>query len=406
VVPGRPGARAREARRPCGTGLAGPRPRLLRSLKRKGFSDRRSPTWSAPASGGARAPPCARRAAGVQARRHLCRRVPEPHAYLYSTYEEECESAPTATRKKIMVLGGGPNRIGQGIEFDYCCVHAALALREDGYETIMVNCNPETVSTDYDTSDHAVLRAGDARGRAEIVDVEKPARRDRAVRRPDAAEPRARRCRTTACRSSAPAPDRSTRRGPRAFQQADQEARHRAAAERTARGRRRRRRSAAGASATRWWCGRAYVLGGRAMEIVYDRRARVLHARGGTGSPKNADAARQVPRLAIEVDVDALSPTARGGDRRHHGAHRAGRHPLRRLGCSLPPYTLPGLIRPICATRPAPGAGAERGRPDERAVRVPQGVKVYVLEANPRASRTVPFVSKAIGQPLAKIAAR
>ena len=86
-------------------------------------------------------------------------------AYMYSTYDDECEAAPT-DRKKIMVLGGGPNRIGQGIEFDYCCVHAALAMREDGYETIMVNCNPETVSTDYDTSRPPVLRAGDARGRA------------------------------------------------------------------------------------------------------------------------------------------------------------------------------------------------------------------------------------------------
>ena len=121
---------------------------------------------------------------------------PPQTAYLYSTYEEECEAEPT-DRKKIMVLGGGPNRIGQGIEFDYCCVHAALAMREDGYETIMVNCNPETVSTDYDTSDRLYFEPVTLEDVLEIVDKEKPGRRHRAVRRPDAAEagarPRARR---------------------------------------------------------------------------------------------------------------------------------------------------------------------------------------------------------------------
>ena len=112
-------------------------------------------------------------------------------AYMYSTYEEECEAQPT-DKKKIMVLGGGPNRIGQGIEFDYCCVHAALALREDGFETIMVNCNPETVSTDYDTSDRLYFEPLTLEDVLEIVAVEKPYRRDRAVRRPDAAEAGAR----------------------------------------------------------------------------------------------------------------------------------------------------------------------------------------------------------------------
>ena len=111
-------------------------------------------------------------------------------AYMYSTYEEECEAQPT-DRKKIMVLGGGPNRIGQGIEFDYCCVHAALALREDGFETIMVNCNPETVSTDYDTSDRLYFEPLTLEDVLEIVDVEKPVGRHRAVRRPDAAQARA-----------------------------------------------------------------------------------------------------------------------------------------------------------------------------------------------------------------------
>ena len=112
-------------------------------------------------------------------------------AYMYSTYEDECEAQPT-DRKKIMVLGGGPNRIGQGIEFDYCCVHAAMAMREDGYETIMVNCNPETVSTDYDTSDRLYFEPVTLEDVLEIVHVEKPVRRDRAVWRPDAAQTGAR----------------------------------------------------------------------------------------------------------------------------------------------------------------------------------------------------------------------
>ena len=130
-------------------------------------------------------------------------------AYMYSTYEEECEAQPT-DRKKIMVLGGGPNRIGQGIEFDYCCVHAALALREDGFETIMVNCNPETVSTDYDTSDRLYFEPLTLEDVLEIVATREALGRDRAVRRADAAQARARRSRPPACRSSAPAPTRST----------------------------------------------------------------------------------------------------------------------------------------------------------------------------------------------------
>ncbi len=130
-------------------------------------------------------------------------------AYMYSTYEEECEANPTS-RDKIIVLGGGPNRIGQGIEFDYCCVHAALALREDGFETIMVNCNPETVSTDYDTSDRLYFEPLTLEDVLEIVDLEKPKGRDRPVRRPDTAETRACIGMRPVCRSSVPRPIRST----------------------------------------------------------------------------------------------------------------------------------------------------------------------------------------------------
>ena len=173
-------------------------------LKRKGFSDRRLAHLLKADEDEVRA---RRHALGV---RPVYKRVDTcaaefatRTAYMYSTYEEECEAEPT-DRKKVMVLGGGPNRIGQGIEFDYCCVHAALALREDGYETIMVNCNPETVSTDYDTSDRLYFEPLTLEDVLEIVAHGEALGRDRAVRRPDAAEARARPRGATACRSSAP----------------------------------------------------------------------------------------------------------------------------------------------------------------------------------------------------------
>ena len=241
----------------------------LRFLKRKGFSDRRLARLlgDQPARG-ARAAPCARRAAGLQARRHLRRRVRDQTAYLYSTYDEECEAEPT-DRKKIMVLGGGPNRIGQGIEFDYCCVHAALALREDGYETIMVNCNPETVSTDYDTSDRLYFEPVTLEDVLEIVDKEKPlgvivqyggqTPLKLALDLERAGVP---------IIGTTPDIDRH-RRGPRALPEAAARARPAAAAQphRAHRGRRR----------WRWpqeigyplVVRPSYVLGGRAMEIVH-----------------------------------------------------------------------------------------------------------------------------------------
>ena len=128
---------------------------------------------------------------------------------MYSTYEEESEASPTQ-RRKVMILGGGPNRIGQGIEFDYCCVHAGFALREAGFETIMVNCNPETVSTDYDTSDRLYFEPLTLEDVLEICDAGEARRRDRAVRRPDAAQARRARSKRRACPSSAPRPTRST----------------------------------------------------------------------------------------------------------------------------------------------------------------------------------------------------
>ena len=175
-------------------------------------------------------------------------------AYMYSTYEEECEAAPT-DKRKIMILGGGPNRIGQGIEFDYCCVHAALQLREDGFETIMVNCNPETVSTDYDTSDRLYFEPLTLEDVLEIIDKEKPEGRDRAVRRPDAAEAVARaRGRRRAHHRHHARFDRR-RRGPRALPGAGEQARRSSSRPTPPRATRSRRCAWRARSASRWWCG-------------------------------------------------------------------------------------------------------------------------------------------------------
>jgi carbamoyl-phosphate synthase large subunit len=167
-------------------------PRRMRALKRKGFSDKPPGALLGTTKHAVR-----ERAHELLGVRPVYKRVDTcaaefatETAYMYSTYEDECEASPTS--KKIMVLGGGPNRIGQGIEFDYCCVHAALAMREDGYETIMVNCNPETVSTDYDTSDRLYFEPLTLEDVLEIVDKSKSPRRHRPVRRPDAAEAGAR----------------------------------------------------------------------------------------------------------------------------------------------------------------------------------------------------------------------
>ena len=273
---------------------------------------------------------------------------------MYSTYDEECEAEPT-DRKKIMVLGGGPNRIGQGIEFDYCCVHAALALREDGYETIMVNCNPETVSTDYDTSRPAVLRAGDAGGRARDRRQGKAGRRDRAVRRPDAAEAGAR---------------------PRSRRRADHRhhARHRSTSPRTAsasrscctssacsqppnRTARTEEQALAAGAGDRLPAGGAPELRARRPrdgDRARRQGPRALHARGGQGQREVAGAARPLPRRRDRGRRRLHQRRHRGDDRRHHGAHRAGRRPLGRLGL---------LAAAVLAAREAAGRAAP---PDRR----------------------------------------
>ena len=241
-----------------------------------------------------------------------------------------------------MVLGGGPNRIGQGIEFDYCCVHAALAMREDGYETIMVNCNPETVSTDYDTSDRLYFEPVTLEDVLEIVDMEKPKGRDRAVRRPDAAEagprPGSRRC---ADHRHQPGRHRP-RRGPRALPADDPEAGPEAAAQRhraQSRGRHSWRPREIGYPLV---VRPSYVLGGRAMEIVYDEEELERYMRDAVqvsnDSPVLLD---HFLNAAIEVDIDAVSDgkdVVIGGIMQH--IEQAGVH-SGDSACSLPPYTLP-----------------------------------------------------------------
>ena len=334
-------------------------------------------------------------------------------AYMYSTYEEECESHPTS-RKKIMVLGGGPNRIGQGIEFDYCCVHAAFAMREDGYETIMVNCNPETVSTDYDTSDRLYFEPLTLEDVLEIVDKEKPvgvivqyggqtplklALDLEANGVPiigtspdmiDAAEDRER------------------------FQKLLQDLKLRQPPNRTA-------RTEEQALALAQEIGYplvvrpSYVLGGRAMEIVHEQRDLERYMREAVkvsnDSPVLLD---RFLNDAIEVDVDCLSDGKRtfiGGVMEH--IEQAGVH-SGDSACSLPPYSLSKETIDILKHQTAMMAKGLKvvGLMNVQFAIQQQEIDgkmqdvVFVLEVNPRASRTVPYVSKATGLQLAKIAAR
>jgi carbamoyl-phosphate synthase large subunit len=331
-------------------------------------------------------------------------------AYLYSTYEDECEAEPT-TRKKIMVLGGGPNRIGQGIEFDYCCVHAALAMREDGYETIMVNCNPETVSTDYDTSDRLYFEPVTLEDVLEIVDKEKPlgvivqyggqtplklALDLEANGVPiigtspdmiDAAEDRERFQKLLHALGLRQPPNATARTEPEALEKA----------------------LALGYPLV---VRPSYVLGGRAMEIVHEQRDLERYMREAVkvshDSPVLLD---RFLNDAIECDVDCLrDPQGKvfiGGVMEH--IEQAGVH-SGDSACSLPPYSLSDATVSELKRQSAAMAGALNvvGLMNVQfAIQNVDGQDViYVLEVNPRASRTVPYVSKATGIQLAKVAAR
>ncbi|QTD46432.1 carbamoyl-phosphate synthase large subunit [Ottowia testudinis] len=385
-------------------------------LKKKGFSDRRLAKLLKTSEQAVRERRRALNVRPVYKRVDTCAaEFATDTAYMYSTYEDECEAEPTA-KKKIMVLGGGPNRIGQGIEFDYCCVHAALAMREDGYETIMVNCNPETVSTDYDTSDRLYFEPLTLEDVLEIVDKEKPAGVivQYGGQTPlklalgleaegvpiigtspdmiDAAEDRE--------RFQKLLHTLSLRQPPNATARTEGEALEKAA-------------ELGYPLVVR----PSYVLGGRAMEIVHEQRDLERYMREAV--KVSNDSPVLLDRFlsdAIECDVDAVRDSAGrvfiGGVMEH--IEQAGVH-SGDSGCSLPPYylkqpTIDELKRQTAAMANALNVvGLMNVQFAIQQVPQDDGGKqdvIYVLEVNPRASRTVPFVSKATGIQLAKVAAR
>jgi carbamoyl-phosphate synthase large subunit len=377
----------------------------LRPAKQLGFSDRRlADLWSA-TEGEVRALRHQHGVHPVFKRVDTCAAEFEAYTpYLYSTYEDECEARPSE-RRKVMILGGGPNRIGQGIEFDYCCVHAAFALREAGIETIMVNCNPETVSTDYDTSDRLYFEPLTLEDVLEIVAKEKPAG---VIVQFGGQTP----LRLAVPLEQAGVPIIGT--SPDAIDRAEDRERFDAVLERLA-----LRRPPSGiarnpeeAQAVARRIGfpvlvrPSYVLGGRAMEICHDEAALANYMRYAVkASPEHPVLVDRFLADAVEVDVDAIADGSRvviGGVMEH--IEEAGVH-SGDSACSLPPYSLSRDVvdEIVDSTRRLARELGVRGLMNvQYAVK---GKEVYVLEVNPRASRTVPFVSKAIGVPLAKLAA-
>lgn len=375
-------------------------------LKRKGFSDRRLAKLLDTKEKEVRK---LRRELGV---RPIYKRVDTcaaefatDTAYMYSSYDEECEAKPS-TKDKIMVLGGGPNRIGQGIEFDYCCVHAALAMRDDGYETIMVNCNPETVSTDYDTSDRLYFEPLTLEDVLEIVDLEKP----KGVivqyggQTPLKLAEDLEACGTSIIGTSPDSIDLAEDR--ERFQQMINKLGLKQPPNRTARNLEEGVRLAEDVGYP-LVVRPSYVLGGRAMEIVHneeDLRNYMQNAvKVSNDSPVLLD---RFLDDAIEVDVDAIcdgKAVLIGGIMQH--IEQAGVH-SGDSACSLPPYSLSEDVQNRMREQTREMALALKVIGLMNVQFAVKDDDIYVLEVNPRASRTVPYVSKATGRPLAKIAAR
>ncbi len=390
-----------------GTSLAQLTAERLRTLKQEGFSDLRLAELLGTTEDEVRA----RRTGAIEPvykTVDTCGAEFVAHTpYLYSTFEDgDDESRPDRGKKKIVILGGGPNRIGQGIEFDYCCVHSALALREDGFQTIMVNCNPETVSTDYDTSDKLYFEPLTLEDTLAIIRRERP---DGVIVQFGGQTPL--RLAVPLERAGVPivgtSPDSIDRaedrerfeqvlqtldlkRPPNGIARSDDEAIR-----------------VADAIGYPVLVRPSYVLGGRAMEIVYDRQSLARYMRVAVkASPAHPVLIDQFLEDAIEVDVDAVSDgtdVVIGGIMEH--IERAGVH-SGDSACSLPPYSIDADVQAEIRRQTVALARELRV---VGLMNVQFAVKarvVYVLEVNPRASRTVPFVSKAIGVPLAKIAAR
>jgi carbamoyl-phosphate synthase large subunit len=385
-------------------------PEYLRMLKRKGFSDRRLAYLLKVTDTEIRKLRHINKIRPVYKRVDTCAaEFATSTAYMYSSYDEECEAAPTSA-KKIMILGGGPNRIGQGIEFDYCCVHAALALREDGFETIMVNCNPETVSTDYDTSDRLYFEPLTLEDVLEIVDLEKPVG---VIVQFGGQTPLklARALEANGVPIIGTTPDMIDMAEDRErFQQMIQQLGLKQPPNRTARTNEEailKAREIGYPLVVR----PSYVLGGRAMEIIHVESDLERYMREAVkvsnDSPVLLD---RFLNDAIEVDVDAVSDGADvviGGIMEH--IEQAGVH-SGDSACSLPPFSLSQELQDVLRQQTVAMAKALNvvGLMNvQLAIKKENGQDVvYVLEVNPRASRTVPYVSKAIAAPLAKIAAR
>ena len=379
---------------------------MMWALKRRGFSDQRIADLVSAEESAVRAHRWSLNIRPVYKRVDTCAaEFSSSTAYMYSTYEEECEAAPS-DRKKILVLGGGPNRIGQGIEFDYCCVHAVLAMREDGYETVMVNCNPETVSTDYDTSDRLYFEPVTLEDVLEIVALEQPTG---VIVQFGGQTPLklARALEAAGVPIIGTTPDQIDRAEDRErFQKMIEGLSLRQPANTTVRS---VEQAVQAASAIGYplVVRPSYVLGGRAMEIVYREEDLLRYmtdaVRVSEDSPVLLD---RFLSAAIEVDIDAVSDGGQvviGAIMQH--IEQAGVH-SGDSACSLPPYSLPVDVQ-------------EAMREVVRKMALELGVcglmnvqlawqddEIFVIEVNPRASRTVPFVSKAVGLSLAKVAAR